>query len=178
MPTNHGSIEFIKFPNPQYPGDNTRLIKKWLRDSWARRKIAALTTALAEKFDIANIANNLTTTVAGYVLDARQGNVLKDAMTWKLVDSVSGNTSVSLPASFSELHVITVFTSGGTTYSYTWHILSAELDSNYKKFAAGFNNGMNNLAFLYARLSTVVLSECTFNGSGVTSNCTTSVYYR
>lgn len=42
--TNHGSIEFLKFPNPQYPGDNTRLIKKWLRDSWARRKIAALQT--------------------------------------------------------------------------------------------------------------------------------------
>lgn len=42
MPTNHGSIEFIKFPNPQYPGDTTRMIKKWLRDSWARRKIAAL----------------------------------------------------------------------------------------------------------------------------------------
>lgn len=40
--TNHGSIEFLKFPDPQYPGDNTRLIKKWLRDSWARRKLASL----------------------------------------------------------------------------------------------------------------------------------------
>lgn len=45
--TNHGSIEFIKFPNPQYPGDETKLIKKWLRDSWARRKIAALQQAIA-----------------------------------------------------------------------------------------------------------------------------------
>ena len=40
--TNHGSIEFLKFPDPQHPGDTTRMIKKWLRDSWARRKIAAL----------------------------------------------------------------------------------------------------------------------------------------
>lgn len=46
MPTNHGSIEFLKFPDPQHPGDNTRLIKKWLRDSWARRKIASLNTAV------------------------------------------------------------------------------------------------------------------------------------
>ena len=45
--TNHGSIEFLKFPNPQYPGDQTKLIKKWLRDSWARRKIAALQQAVA-----------------------------------------------------------------------------------------------------------------------------------
>lgn len=47
MPTNHGSIEFLKFPNPLYPGDNTRMIKKWLRDSWARRKILALQQAVA-----------------------------------------------------------------------------------------------------------------------------------
>lgn len=45
--TNHGSIEFLKFPNPQYPGDRTKLIKKWLRDSWARRKIVALQQAIA-----------------------------------------------------------------------------------------------------------------------------------
>ena len=47
--TNHGSIEFLKFPDPQHPGDATRMIKKWLRDSWARRKIAALQTAISGK---------------------------------------------------------------------------------------------------------------------------------
>ena len=46
MTTNHGSIEFIKFPNPLYPGDSTRMIKKWLRDSWARRKIAAMQSSV------------------------------------------------------------------------------------------------------------------------------------
>lgn len=45
--TNHGSIEFLKFPNPQYPGDQSRMIKKWLRDSWSRRKIALLQSQLA-----------------------------------------------------------------------------------------------------------------------------------
>lgn len=45
--TNHGSIEFLKFPDPDHPGDETRLIKKWLRDSWARRKIVALQQAIA-----------------------------------------------------------------------------------------------------------------------------------
>lgn len=45
--TNHGSIEFLKFPNPQYPGDQSRMIKKWLRDSWSRRKIASLQSQLS-----------------------------------------------------------------------------------------------------------------------------------
>ena len=40
--TNHGSIEFLKFPDPQHPGDASRMIKKWLRDSWSRRKIVDL----------------------------------------------------------------------------------------------------------------------------------------
>lgn len=47
MATNHGSIEFLKFPNPSYPGDASQMIKKWLRDSWARRKIVALQQAVA-----------------------------------------------------------------------------------------------------------------------------------
>lgn len=45
--TNHGSIEFMKFPNPTYPGDKSKMIKKWLRDSWARRKIVALQNQVA-----------------------------------------------------------------------------------------------------------------------------------
>lgn len=49
--TNHGSIEFLKFPNPQYPGDKTRMIKKWLRDSWARRKITDLQSQITTLFD-------------------------------------------------------------------------------------------------------------------------------
>lgn len=40
--TNHGSVEWLRFPNPQYPGDRTKMIKKWIRDSWSRRKIVAL----------------------------------------------------------------------------------------------------------------------------------------
>lgn len=37
--------------------------------------------ALATKLDTANVANNLTTTEAGYALDARQGKTLNDKIT-------------------------------------------------------------------------------------------------
>lgn len=61
MPTNHGSIEFLKFPDPQHPGDRTRMIKKWLRDSWARRKIASIMSAIPTKTsDITNDSGYIT----------------------------------------------------------------------------------------------------------------------
>lgn len=63
--TNHGSIEFLKFPDPQHPGDNTRLIKKWLRDSWARRKIVALQTALANQLKYKDVSG--TTSASGNI---------------------------------------------------------------------------------------------------------------
>ena len=72
--TNHGSIEFLKFPNPQYPGDNTRLIKKWLRDSWARRKIAALQTTVATQAQtIASLQS--TVTAQGQTIASLQSSV-------------------------------------------------------------------------------------------------------
>ena len=59
--TNHGSIEFLKFPNPLYPGDSTRMIKKWLRDSWARRKIETLQTQVATlQGQVATLQSNYT----------------------------------------------------------------------------------------------------------------------
>lgn len=63
------------FPSPQV-GDTGKVvfgkIVKFFADTVA---------ALAAKLDIANIANNLTTTSSGYALDARQGKALNDALT-------------------------------------------------------------------------------------------------
>lgn len=70
--TNHGSIEFLKFPNPQYPGDNTKLIKKWLRDSWARRKIAELQSQTATQSQVAALQSQLSAMQSSYTaLEAR-----------------------------------------------------------------------------------------------------------
>lgn len=83
--TNHGSIEFLKFPNPQFPGDRTKMIKKWLRDSWARRKIAALQQAVAD-----------------IVVPTRTSQLTNDSgyITSVPVQSVNGQTgAVSLDAS-------------------------------------------------------------------------------
>ena len=56
MHTNHGSIEFLKFPDPQHPGDRTHMIKKWIRDSWARRKIAALQSGKQDALNASQLA--------------------------------------------------------------------------------------------------------------------------
>lgn len=63
--TNHGSIEYLKFPNPTYPGDESRMIKKWLRDSWSRRKIAELQyTVNTQAQTIATLQNDYTALAA------------------------------------------------------------------------------------------------------------------
>ena len=49
-------------------------------------------TALADKVNIADVANVLTTTAAGKVLDARQGKTLKDLID-SLTTTVSSNTA-------------------------------------------------------------------------------------
>lgn len=61
--TNHGSIEWLRVPNPEYIQDNTkpRLIKKWLRDSWSRRKIVALQGEVAIlQGQVTTLQNNYT----------------------------------------------------------------------------------------------------------------------
>lgn len=64
--TNHGSVEWLRFPNPQYPGDKTKLIKKWIRDSWSRRKIVALQT------EVATLQSQISTLQSNYTaLEAR-----------------------------------------------------------------------------------------------------------
>lgn len=63
MPTNHGSIEFLKFPDPQHPGDRTHMIKKWLRDSWARRNIVRLNGKFATVSVTLGSTNNFSSSV-------------------------------------------------------------------------------------------------------------------
>ncbi len=46
-------------------------------------EVTTLNEEVAKKFDAANVANNLTTTEEGYVLDARQGKILNDAVAEK-----------------------------------------------------------------------------------------------
>ena len=69
----HGSIEFLKFPNPQHPGDASQKIKKWLRDSWSRRKIVALQGEVATlQGQVATLQSNYTTLEAR--VSALEGN--------------------------------------------------------------------------------------------------------
>lgn len=144
-------------------------VVKWFSD---------MSALVATKLNASNVVNNLTTTDGGYALDARQGKALHDAQTWTLIGSASGNTAVSLPESYQELYIRTMFTSASITYCYHWYLLRSELGTDYRRYLAGFNNGQNNLAFLYARKTSLTLTECTFNGTNVTANCQTAVFYR
>lgn len=71
--TNHGSIEWLRFPDSDHPGNDTRMIKKWLRDSWSRRKIVALQGEVATlQSQISTLQNNYTALEAR--VSALEGN--------------------------------------------------------------------------------------------------------
>lgn len=79
------------------------------------------TTALASKVNTSDIANNLTTTTSGKVLDARQGKTLNDSIA-SLTNTVSSkadsSTVTALSTSVSNMHKVTrlsVSTSGWTS---------------------------------------------------------------
>lgn len=121
--TNHGSIEFLRFPDPAHPGDRTRLIKKWLRDSWARRKIVDL---------IDKVTSKVYTPTGGWTwgssFDAtastcycrRMHNVVQVTFTAKVSTAISAamdrNIVTNLPAAMTRVygHAYMVTYSGTT----------------------------------------------------------------
>lgn len=74
------TLDALTEPSASFPvpaiGDNGSTlfgkISKWFSD---------MSALVATKFNAANVVNNLTTTVSGYALDARQGKVLYNAVT-------------------------------------------------------------------------------------------------
>lgn len=71
----------------------------------------ALKTAIDSKVNTSAVANNLTTTAAGYVLDARQGKTLNDSIT-SLIEGGAGY--VKLPDGTMIQYGATTVTASGT----------------------------------------------------------------
>lgn len=55
-------------------------VVKWFGD---------MSALVATKLNISSVVNNLTTTASGYALDARQGKVLNDAISYHVNDTIS-----------------------------------------------------------------------------------------
>ena len=108
---------------------------------------------------------------------------LSDHLDWKLLKSVTGNTSVTLPSDFSEL-LVEVEAPSSADYSYTFNILKSMLKTTNKRFFNGFYQTSNTVPTygtckLSVSLTTLKLTDVLVNSEkNVSSECTVSVYYR
>ena len=109
--TNHGSIEFLRFPDPAHPGDRTRLIKKWLRDSWGRRKIVDLIDKVTSKVYTPTGGwtwGNSFDTSASTCYCRRMHNVIQITFTAKVSAAISAATDrniiTNLPAAMTRVY--------------------------------------------------------------------------
>lgn len=143
------------------------------------------------------IANNLTTTEAGYALDARQGKVLWDEVgeinsnldnkiQWKLAGKIQGKTELSLPSKFIELSIICC---SGDSAGFCYQIPYQCLTDTYKRFIGGGHqtNGGNeiysyrcdiNIKKTKVQLYDVVRNYASSTWSNLTSSTTLECYYR
>ena len=102
---------------------------------------------------------------------------IKSNLTYKLVDSKEGATSINLPASFKKL---LVHVSDGAWVNFSIELLPSMLDSNGKYFGAGayFSSNSYNSCLVLATTTTVTLNNLTEGGTNKTSSGVTTVYYR
>lgn len=94
-------------------------VVKWFSD---------MSALVATKLNVANVVNNLITTVSGYALDARQGKVLSDAIgnkikykdvTYALTTAYSAKTAnVTTDISATEYRIISCELVGNNDYFY------------------------------------------------------------
>lgn len=114
------------FPSPQVGDTGATAFGKIVKF------FADALSALNSKLNIANVVNNLTTTEAGYALDARQGKALNDSLNSKLI---FGGSSVSIRAAQSANDAgIRFIASDGT-----WFALNVNSTSIYLQYNDGHN---------------------------------------
>ena len=105
-------------------------------------------------------------------------NALNSKIAWKLKDTATGTSSISLPSSFDELLVVVNYNDN----RFTIHIPALYLSENdTKRFRSGaYLSSTTNYgcSVSVTAKSSIALTNFYSNSTDVTSSCTISVYYR
>ena len=144
---------------------------------------------LEGKPTIPPLANNCTTTAAGYGLDARQGKVLMDKanqlsseMIWKNLGMVVGPEKLVLPSVFRELW-ITIAPLSTSATRYTLHIIYdnlPELESEYKRYRTGYAANSNDTTGVSVMISKkdAYIEDLFSAGDNYTDTACMRIFYR
>ena len=131
-------------------------------------KIAKAVSSVFEKLDKSKVANNLTTNVAGYALDARQGKALQDQIT-----SLNGSLNSKKIPSFGIENIFTgnpfcIVNNGSDVISVQtdWDIDNGGYRVKNIKYPAGTATNLNVSLSLPAN-SIVIVDVNTLNGENI-----------
>ena len=131
-------------------------------------KIAKAVSSVFEKLDKSKVANNLTTNVAGYALDARQGKALQDQIT-----SLNGSLNSKKIPSFGIENIFTgnpfcIVNNGSDVISVQtdWDIDNGGYRVKNIKYPAGTTTNLTVSLSLPAN-SIVIVAVNTLNGENI-----------
>ena len=131
-------------------------------------KIAKAVSSVFEKLDKSKVANNLTTNVAGYALDARQGKALQDQIT-----SLNGSLNSKKIPSFGIENIFTgnpfcIVNNGSDVISVQtdWDIDNGGYRVKNIKYPAGTATNLTVVLSLPAN-SIVIVDVNTLNGENI-----------
>lgn len=131
-------------------------------------KIAKAVSSVFEKLDKSKVANNLTTNVAGYALDARQGKALQDHIT-----SLNGSLNSKKIPSFGIENIFTgnpfcIVNNGSDVISVQtdWNIDNGGYRVKNIKYPAGTTTNLTVSLSLPAN-SIVIVDVNTLNGENI-----------
>ena len=146
-------------------------------------KVTSLNSLISQKLNSENVVNNLTTTKAGYALDARQGKALNDkyttlnsALEWKAAGDVTGTSVITLN-NWNELSVLII---GSDSNYYSLHIIKSMMISTGRRFRTGYYFSDNKYAGLELSIGStgVRIAELFENGVSKTSSARLLAWYR
>jgi hypothetical protein len=139
-------------------------------------QVTSLNTQLTGKVSKQDVANNLTTTTEGYVLDARQGKALKDTLKTKaplgytLAGYKVGTAAQSIPSGWSELLICVAYSSTIVQCIVPKGIYGAiYMGANISGWVGGV---------VVVNATSASINSMRHSGSLVTSSSTMYVYYK
>lgn len=130
-------------------------------------KLADYTPATATAEDI---AEGKTAWINGVLVEGTMKT------EWTLLETVTAKTAITLPESFTELHLVVE----NSTRRFVYNILYDELSTKEKGYISGGYYGSTGYqrAFVNVSLTSCHIANVAHNGTNTTSNSTLTVYYR
>ena len=105
-------------------------------------------------------------------------NEQNNNLDWKLCQTATGSSSISLPSKFREILISVEYINNKWTVNIPYIDFSETTKTYYTGHDASGRNSAYSAIIINANIVELALSTVVWKAENVTSNCTISVYYR